>query len=134
MFLIFSTYTFFGKLGEIFPTIYNSIFLDPNQEVSRPAHDLFDAVFKDGRKNSSSESEQNDMTLLHTKKSPYFKYASKYWLRTLLYENIAQKPLDVKMQLKLNLLNDETEVRNRTRSRPELKNIPACKDKYLVLK
>lgn len=111
--------------------------MDPNQEVSRPAHDLFDAVFKekDKRKDKNSESGRSTSErttsetsepseFLHTKKSPYFKYASKYWLRTLLYENESHKGVDVQMQVKTQLLqhddgdNTRDQLRNRTRSRP----------------
>ena len=92
--------------------------MDPNQEVSRPARDLFDAVFKENKRKNSEN--PDEIFLLHTKKSPYFKYASKYWLRTLLYENVANKELSVQRQVKIDVLenSDLGGLRSRTRSKP----------------
>ena len=74
--------------------------------MSRPALDLFDAVFKESkRKNSengrkNSDTSENDVGILHAKKSPFFKNSSKFWLRTLLYDNAAQKRIDLQLQVK----------------------------------
>ena len=107
--------------------------------MSRPALDLFDAVFKESkRKNSengrkNSDTSENDVGILHAKKSPFFKNSSKFWLRTLLYDNAAQKRIDLQLQVKTTyrkglmliwssnfelLVLDTDALRRRTPSRP----------------